>query len=490
MSSQEPETYLSLKKKPKAVTKARPLISLEKKRQNTNKDSDDPALPPIDAAHLHKSFQPPLSEGPDALEFLKDIREASDHGKLTSTYIDHDIPYYCGAFFKSGGERLHALYEFPYRAAFPPFLPAFFINALSCEGDIVHDPFGGSGTVAIEAARTGRIAYSSDINPLAKMITVPRIGPEVTLEAVDQALATVDWEKGEAAPLDLSDAFFHPQTAFKLQVLRRWLELNISLEGSETDHITAWIFMVVLARLTGHSQGYMSGYTLPPNQATTVARQRRINAKRGETPPEKDVRSIILKKTASLLRNGMPPFNSNHRIEVGPASDTPWIESESVSLVVTSPPFSTVVDYGFEHWLRFKFAGIEKESIAFSHIASLADWTAMIRETLVELMRVVKPGGYIAMEVGEIRRGTVKLERLVWQAAEGLPCRRLGVIVHDAKFTKSSHIYNVTNGVRGTNTNRIVLLQREEASAWQHAGRASSPFTCSTGAKIVLDSVM
>ncbi|MEP0191996.1 MAG: hypothetical protein ABJE00_16490, partial [Erythrobacter sp.] len=82
------------------------------------------------------------------------------------------------------------------------------------------------------------------------------------------------------------------------------------------------------------------------------------------------------------------------------------------------------------------------------------------------------------------------LERLVWQAAESLPCRRLGVIVHDAKFTKSSHIYNVTNGVRGTNTNRIVLLQREEVSAWQHAGRASSPFTCSTGAKIVLDSVM
>ena len=177
MCSQEPETYLSLEKKPKAVTKAEPPISLEKKRQNT--DSDDPALPQIDAAHLPKSFQPPLSEGPDALEFLKDIREASDHGKLTSTYIDHDIPYYCGAFFKSGGERLHALYEFPYRAAFPPFLPAFFINALSCEGDIVHDPFGGSGTVAIEAARTGRIAYSSDINPLAKMITVPRRASEL-----------------------------------------------------------------------------------------------------------------------------------------------------------------------------------------------------------------------------------------------------------------------------------------------------------------------
>ena len=89
MSSQEPETYLSLEKKPKAVTKAEPPISLEKKRHNTDTDTDsgDLGLPQIDAAHLPKSFQPPFSEGPDALEFLKDIRETSDHGKITSTYI-------------------------------------------------------------------------------------------------------------------------------------------------------------------------------------------------------------------------------------------------------------------------------------------------------------------------------------------------------------------------------------------------------------------
>ena len=320
MSSQKPKTYLSLEKKPKSVTKAEPRISLEKKRQDTNTDIGDPALPltSVDTAHLSKSFQPPLSDGPDALEFLTDIREASDHGKLTSTYIDHDIPYYRGAFFKSGGERLHALHEFPYRAAFPPFLPAFFINALSCEGDIVHDPFGGSGTVAIEAARTGRIAYSSDINPLAKMITVPRIGPEVTLEAVDQALATVDWEKGEAAPLDLSDAFFHPQTAFKLQVLRRWLELNISLEGSEADPIAAWIFMVVLARLTGHSEGFMSGYTLPPNQATTVARQRRINERRGETPLKRTYAASSSKKRLLCSGMGCSPLIATIGLKLAP----------------------------------------------------------------------------------------------------------------------------------------------------------------------------
>ena len=462
MSSQKTETFLSLEKKPKPATDSKPRLSLEKKRHNTSANIEDAKfpLPPVEATHSSQSFQPPLSNGPDALQFLTDIREASDHGKITTTYIENDVPYYCGAFYKSGGARPYGLFEFPYRASFSPFLPAFFINALSREGDIIHDPFGGSGTVAIEAARTDRIAYSSDINPLSKLITAPRIGSDVTLEAVAEALETVDWENGELAELDLPCEFFHEQTARELRILRHWLELNAPLDGSAGNPVAAWIFMVVLARLTGHSEGFMSGYTLPPNQATTVAGQRRINEKRGETPPVRDVQNIILKKTASLLRNGAPSFNSEHRIEVAPASNTPWIKAESVSLVVTSPPFSTVVNYGAEHWLRLKFAGIERDSIAFSHIASLADWTAMIRETLIEQIRVVKPGGYIAMEVGEIRRGTVKLERLVWHAAEGLPCRRLGVIVHDAKFTKSSHIYNVTNGQCGTNTNRIVLLQR------------------------------
>jgi len=462
MRPHETENLLSLKKTPKSILETEGLIHLENKsRVFTGKDDRVTALPTISELTLPTStFLPPLSNGPDALQFLTGIRESNDYGQLTHTFIEDDIPYYHGAFFKSGGARLHSSHEFPYRASFNPHLPAFFINALSSEDDIVHDPFGGSGTVAIEAARTGRIAYSCDINPLAKMITDPRIGPKATLEAVTQSLETIDWADGEATSLDLPGAFFHPETVRQLGVLRHWLDIKAPLDAVDPDVSASFIRMVTLSRLTGHSSGYMSTYTLPPNQATTVASQRRINQKRGETPPERNVKHIIIKKTRSLLRDGPIPYNGDHRIEVGTASDTPWVKDASVSLVVTSPPFCKVVDYGFEHWLRFRFAGIDRNSIAFSHLSSLTNWTAMIRKTLVELMRVVKPGGYIAMEVGEIKRGSVHLERLVWEAAKDLPCRRLAVIIHDAKFTKSSHIYNVTNGKLGTNTNRIVLMQR------------------------------
>ena len=52
------------------------------------------------------------------------------------------------------------------------------------------------------------------------------------------------------------------------------------------------------------------------------------------------------------------------------------------------------------------------------------------------------------------------LERLVWQAAEPLPFDRLGVMVNDQQFTKTANCWGITNGARGTNTNRIVLLKR------------------------------
>src|SRR5205807_10534647 len=54
-----------------------------------------------------------------------------------------------------------------------------FINTYSLEGEIVFDPFAGSGVVAIEAARANRRAIVCDLNPVANFIT------ELTLRPVD-----------------------------------------------------------------------------------------------------------------------------------------------------------------------------------------------------------------------------------------------------------------------------------------------------------------
>lgn len=50
-------------------------------------------------------------------------------------------------------------------AVFPLVLPETYIEAASMRGDVVIDPFGGSGTTLIAAARTGRRARLCEISP-------------------------------------------------------------------------------------------------------------------------------------------------------------------------------------------------------------------------------------------------------------------------------------------------------------------------------------
>jgi hypothetical protein len=394
----------------------------------------------------------------DADRVLNAIRAFCAFGEVTVETVEDGIAYFTNMFWSSAQREGHSLHEVPYRACFKPALATFLLDRLSGSGAVVHDPFSGRGTVCVEAALMGRRASASDINPLSLLLTRPRLYP-VPLEDICTALETIDWSAGQIEREDLL-TYFHPETLRDIEALRRWLAVHAPLDSPAPDPVADWIRMAAMTRLTGHSSGYMSVKTLPPNQMTTLASQRALNQKHNLAPPARDVRRSILSKSRALLRDGSPHNTLRHSIQTASALHTPYVDNGSVDLVVTSPPFANIVNYGHETWMRNWFAGIVTDNIAFSHHASLIDWTEMMRETLIELMRVVKPGGYIALEVGEIRRGSVKLEKLVWRAAEGLPCRRMGVIVHDAQFTKSAHCYGVTNGALGTNTNRIVLMQR------------------------------
>ena len=51
------------------------------------------------------------------------------------------------------------------RAAFPVGLAEFFCKAYSDEGDVICDPFAGSGSTLIAAERCKRIALAIEISP-------------------------------------------------------------------------------------------------------------------------------------------------------------------------------------------------------------------------------------------------------------------------------------------------------------------------------------
>ena len=123
--------------------------------------------------------------------------------------------------------------------------------------------------------------------------------------------------------------------------------------------------MVALNRLTGHSPGFFSVYTLPPNQAVSIESQIKINIKRNQTAVEKDIASLIYRKSKYLLKDFVSINNAQNNLFIAEAHDLDRLEDNSIDLVVTSPPFLNIVNYKQDNWMRNWFAGIN-ENISFT----------------------------------------------------------------------------------------------------------------------------
>lgn len=384
-------------------------------------------------------------------------------GKRTIVGQTRGVPTYVNEFWTSKQRQANSLHEIAYRACFKPQLPRFFIDLFTQPGEVVYDPFMGRGTTLLESALMGRIPYGCDVNPLSDILTRPRLNPP-RLPQVAQRLNEIDLRRCEQYAEKL-EVFYHPDTLTEICALREYL-LQRERAG-ELDDIDRWIRMVAVNRLTGHSKGFFSVYTLPPNQAVSIESQRKINERLGQTPPRRDVRQIILNKSRSLLhdcseavREQLAAVHPQSLLLTRQAHDTPEISDGSVSLVVTSPPFLDVVDYAQDNWLRCWFCGIDPQSVPITMARSVHEWCEAMRQVFTELARVLKPDGWIAFEVGEVRGGQIRLEEVVIDAVCGLPLTPEAVVINDQHFTKTAHIWGVSNRSKGTNTNRIVLLRR------------------------------
>jgi hypothetical protein len=196
-----------------------------------------------------------------------------------------------------------------------------------------------------------------------------------------------------------------------------------------------------------------------------VKSQVKINAQREQTPPLRDLRRIILKKSKALLKDGLPEeflraSREDTLLLAKTADNTPELADGSVALVVTSPPFLDVIQYEADNWLRCWFCGIDAKGVAITMCKKIEDWREAMTEVMKELARVVRVGGWIAFEVGEVRGGSVRLEEEVVPCGVAAGLRPELIMINAQAFTKTSNCWGVDNLSKGTNTNRIVVFRK------------------------------
>ncbi len=377
------------------------------------------------------------------------------------------VKYYINEFWTAKQRQANSIHEISYRACFKPQLPHFFIEKLTKEKDFVYDPFLGRGTTVIEAALMNRQIIGNDINPISKILAEPRLLIP-NFHQLQEYFVNIPFKKGLKADIDLS-MFYHPDTESEIVSLRNYiLEKERNNELNELDK---WIRMVATNRLTGHSKGFFSVYTMPPNQAVLPERQIKINEKRNQKPEYRNVKELILRKTKSLIKNityhQKKQLKEIHKTAIflnKDARETNEIPDNFVQLTVTSPPFLDVVQYAKDNWLRGWFNGIDIDQVEkkITMSKTIDDWINVMQKVFDELYRITKQGGYVAFEVGEVKNGKIKLEESVVPLGVKSGFHLLGVLINEQEFTKTANIWGVKNNNKGTNSNRIVLFKKGE----------------------------
>jgi len=376
------------------------------------------------------------------------------------------IPKIFDEFWTAKQRQMHSLhYAMSYRASFKPELPDFFIRKFTQPGDTVADPFGGRGTTLLQASLLGRRGISNDVNPLSERISYPKVHP-VTTEAVEQRLREISLD----SPRDLNieedmSMFYHPDTYKEILNLRDYLKKN-------KDDVDRFIELLAISRLHGHSPGFFSAYSFPQISIPKM-NQIKINKTRGVEPDYRDVKSRILKKAKTTLKDGLiediAQKGKESILTVADSRNLKGWPDKSVNLVVTSPPFLNQVDYIMDTWIELWFCGVKASELENKIVQTpdLEEWMQFISDSLAEMYRVVVPGGLVAMEVGEIRYEgeLLNLDEVIVGLTGSKRYNKGQFRVHEVyvqsqEFTKLANCFKVKNNAMGTNTNRIVLMER------------------------------
>jgi DNA modification methylase len=316
-----------------------------------------------------------------------------------STLISGELPYTWKTAGRGWGHSLHKLSQ--YIGAYPPSLAHYFITQLSDEGQVVLDPFSGGGTTALEAILLGRKAIASDAFFYAYILSHAKARPmpldrfRIYLKAKIEESQQIVPDREELENRDLL-ASYSPSTLIQILRLRELLRDDESEEAIFTKGLICGV-------LHGPSAMFLS---LPQKDtvSSTPRYVERYSAEHNLHAPDRDVYECALNKAQRCLKS-LPTDKGD--IHLSDSRNLGFVDSESVDLIVTSPPYLAVLDYTWNNWLRVWWLGRdraeERANLVLTRVE--AKYRPFMRDTLAEMYRVLRPDSAAVIVVGDVKMG-------------------------------------------------------------------------------------
>ena len=257
----------------------------------------------------------------------------------------------------------------PYPATFVHAIPAALISALGLRGELIIDPFGGTGNTAVEAVRYGSPTISADTNSIACLVAKAKLTylrPEARSQLKGIKPDDLKFCRPFNAPaLDKIEKWFNPKTLDELCRIWQFVEGH---NNNETGNILKAAFSATLPVCTGRrgkEHGWFAdntplpkGTTKPPYQDALTefvrrVRQNVMTIERLYGTIERDGRepSVDLKRAVILKLDATVAQPRDYGLEPG-----------SVAGVLTSPPYLCMADYTLGQ--RLSYAWIAPNDLA------------------------------------------------------------------------------------------------------------------------------
>lgn len=263
----------------------------------------------------------------------------------------------------SQNENMHA-----YPATFVYAIPASLIGALGLRGELILDPFGGTGQTAIEAIKYGGQAISADSNTIACMIAKTRLtflslSDRNELRCISKN-GLMRYMPTKAPNLQNIEKWFHPETLDELCRIWKFIRNRRNHDVRKFLEVCFSAILTFCTARRGKEHGYFAdntplakGESRPPYQKAYDIFLGRIRQN-----------LISLEQLYSFIeRDGREPMDElrNARvIKVDVISAQPkdyGIEPNSVAGIITSPPYLCMADYTLGQ--RLSYAWLDRKAV-------------------------------------------------------------------------------------------------------------------------------
>ncbi|MBK6871320.1 MAG: hypothetical protein IPK24_19060 [Kineosporiaceae bacterium] len=346
---------------------------------------------------------------------------------------------------------------------FPPQLARYVIEWLTKPGDTVYDPFSGRGTTPLEALMLGRRAVASDANPLAVALSRSKTAIP-SYQQVSSRLKTLT-EEYSASDIDISSEPDDIRMLYSDSTLRQLVYLKSRLRPNhQVDNLLKAVTLGML-HANHSSAGATAGFSIsmPNTFAMSPGYVRRYITDHGLVKPNVDVFAMLQGK---LDRMGLPDeaiVSGSAWMQDATKRPPKSLRDNRAKLILTSPPYLQVIQYGKYNWVRLWFLGQTPKQVDATLMSSgsLAKYHTFMGSVLNQLREAVAADGYLCLVIGDVRRkdGDLNLAQSVWDEVASSQGWHLHGIVPDRLATehKVSRIWKNNVG-RATKVDRLLIM--------------------------------